>query len=197
MEKCERFTLLTKFLCVFFSAVLNLSYIDFSSRISLSVIGPLRESSSSTGEYIWINVRNQDQMNNSESKVFKYDRSSDEVRTLAFDFYPEVSSNTLNLTLTMKTNITNSVDFKVFVDANSIMPAIGVISAVFILIFLNVLFGAEVKSLKFAKLYHEVDLRSSIRIKLNFKHFFSLDSSPNSCGNFHNIYVNWDFGCST
>lgn len=126
-------------------SVLHLSYNDFSSRISLSVIGPFQEFSTLPGEYIWMNVRNKDQMNNSESKVFKYDRSSDEVRTIVFDFYPETSTNPLNLTLTMTTNITSSVEFKVFVDAKSIIPAIGVVSAVFILIFLNVLFGADVR----------------------------------------------------
>lgn len=84
-------------------------------------------------------------MNINEVKIFEIDHSSSEVRAITFDFYPEESSlQTLNLTLTMATNIESTITFQLILDANAIEPHIGVISAAIILIFLNVLIGAEV-----------------------------------------------------
>lgn len=124
---------------------MNLSYSDHGSKISVRVSGPFREIPNLNGEYLILNVQNRNKMNISEVKVYEVDQSSDAVQVHTFDFYPEASSSLpLNLTLTMGTNVENTITFQVTVDANAIVPEIGVICAAIILIFFNILIGAEV-----------------------------------------------------
>lgn len=128
-----------------FSA-LNLSYSDFGSKMSVCVVGMFRETSSLTGDFLIINVQNRDNLDTSVVKMFEIVHSNQEISTITFDFYPEtLSSQPLNLTITMGTNVERAIAFQLTVDANAIVPEIGVISAAIILIFLNVLIGTEVK----------------------------------------------------
>ena len=131
---------------------LNLSYSDFGSKMSVCVVGSFRETSSLTGDFLIINVQNRDNLDTNAVKIFEIDHSSHEISTTTFDFYPEaLSSQPLNLTITMGTNVERAIAFQLTVDANAIVPEIGVISAAIILIFLNVLIGAEVKSQQFSR----------------------------------------------
>ncbi|XP_055295146.1 P protein-like [Sitodiplosis mosellana] len=124
---------------------LNLSYSDYGSKIAVRVVGSFRENSSLNGDFLILNVQNRDKTDISVVKIFEIDHSNYEVCTITFDFYPETSSlQALNLTFTMATNVENTIAFQLTVDANAIVPEIGVISAVIILIFLNVLIGAEI-----------------------------------------------------
>lgn len=132
------------FFVVNFSA-LNLSYSDHGTKLIISLVGALKEYSNTSDKYFIVNVQNRDRANVSEIKVYGIDRSSYELTTMSFDFYPDVlMPQPLNLTFTMATNFENPIAFQLIVDANAIMPEVGVASAAIILIFFNVLLGAEV-----------------------------------------------------
>lgn len=79
--------------------------------------------------------------------MYEINRSIDQTESMTIDFYPEAASQALNLTLTMGSNVENGIAFQLIVDANAIVPEIGVISAALILIFFNILIGAEVQNM--------------------------------------------------
>lgn len=124
---------------------MNLSYNDFGSRISINVwIDPLQEPLNFSQTLLWMHIENH--TNSSMTKVIEFDQSNDEARTIDFDFYPKVQPKTkqLKLSLKMTTNAENPIAFKVFIDANPINTQVGVVAAISILIFFNVLLNAEV-----------------------------------------------------
>lgn len=93
---------------------------------------------------MWIRVESH--TNASMTKVIEFDRSSDEPRSITFDFNPKVQPKAkhLELSLEMKTNAQNPIAFKVFIDENPMNTEIGVVAAISILIFFNILINAEV-----------------------------------------------------
>lgn len=80
----------------------------------------------------------------SETEVYEFDKSNGEMNTFEFDFFPEIISTTLDLTFLMSTNVDDSIAFKFVVDAKPVNPEVGVILAIVILIFFNILVNAEV-----------------------------------------------------
>lgn len=81
------------------------------------------------------------------TEVIKFDnKSNDGIREVEFEFYPKVTSQMkqLKLALKMTTNAENPIAFKVSVDANPINTEIGVVAAIIILIFFNILINGEV-----------------------------------------------------
>lgn len=109
------------------------------------MVGALTEYSNASDQYFIVNVQNRDKANASAVKVFGIDRSMYKVNTMTFEFYPGVlMPQPLNLTFMMGTNVENPIAFQLIVDANAIIPEIGVASAAIILIFFNVLLGTEV-----------------------------------------------------
>lgn len=85
------------------------------------------------------------------TEEIKFDQSNEEARSIEFDFNPKVNSNSktkqLELYLKMTTNSKDPIAFKVFIDANPIDSEIGVIAAISILIFFNILINTEVNGL--------------------------------------------------
>lgn len=151
---------LIQFFVVNFSA-LNLSYNDHGKKITISLIGlVLRERSTQTNSSdvdensLTVNVRNKNKSNNSVAKVYDFIFDDYEENTVTFDFYPDVSSSSssspaqaLNLTFTMSAvGMTDNppISLHLLVNPNAIVPEIGVLAAAIILIFFNVLLGAEV-----------------------------------------------------
>lgn len=129
---------------------MNLSYNDFGSRITINVwIGPLQEPLNFSQALLWMHIESH--TNASMTNVIKFDQSNDEARTIEFDFYPEALSTAkqLKLSLKMTTNVENPIAFKVFIDANPINPHVGVVAAISILIFFNILINAEVNRSSF------------------------------------------------
>lgn len=108
------------------------------------MIGRFRETASLIDEYVIFKIQNRDNMNISTVNIYEIDHSNEPSNCMTFDFYPETSSESLNLTLTMRSNIENSIAFQLIIDANAIGPEVGVTSAVLILIFFNILLGSEV-----------------------------------------------------
>lgn len=126
-------------------SAINLSFDDFGSRVLINVwISPNQEPLNFSESILWIRVESH--TNASMTKVIKFDRSSDEPRSITFDFNPKVQPKAkhLELSLEMKTNAENPIAFKVFIDENPINTGIGVVAAISILIFLNILINAEV-----------------------------------------------------
>lgn len=124
---------------------LNLSYNEFGSRISINVwIGPFQEPLNYSKALLWMHVKSH--INDSMTKVIQFDQSNDEARSIDFNFYPKVLPKTkqLKLSLKMTTNVENPIAFKVSVDANPINTEVGVVAAISILVFFNILINAEV-----------------------------------------------------
>lgn len=107
-------------------------------------IDPLQEPLNFSQTLLWMHIENH--TNSSMTKVIEFDQSNDEARTIDFDFYPKVQPKTkqLKLSLKMTTNAENPIAFKVFIDVNPINTQVGVVAAISILIFFNVLLNAEV-----------------------------------------------------
>lgn len=142
-------------------AALNLSYSDHGTKITVSVVGALKEYcsnvSDATQDCLIVSVRNEDKPTIGAVKVYGIDRSSydgEVMNTMTFDFYPDIPQlmlpQSLNLTISMRTTSEyheNPIAFQLIVDPNAVLPEIGVTSAVIILIFFNVLLGTEVNML--------------------------------------------------
>lgn len=124
--------------------MLNLSYNDYGSKMTITLTGPLREFSNSTTNYLRVGIQNKDLINDGRTKAFELSESRNEIRTFDIDFYPKISLASLNLTLTFDTNVRNSTVLRFFIDSKSVDIEIGVISAIVILIFFNILVNAEV-----------------------------------------------------
>lgn len=86
--------------------------------------------------------------NSTMTKVIKFNQTNGETDVISFDFEPKVPSNVeqLKLSLKMTTNAESPIAFKVLIDANPLNAEIGVVAAIFILIFFNVLINAEVNT---------------------------------------------------
>lgn len=112
--------------------------------MTITLTGPLREFSNSTTNYLRVGIQNKDLINDGRTKAFELSESRNEIRTFDIDFYPKISLASLNLTLTFDTNVKNSTVLRFFIDSKSVDIEIGVISAIVILIFFNILVNAEV-----------------------------------------------------
>lgn len=86
------------------------------------MIGSFQESSNLTTEYLRLTVQNKDLINVGETAVLEVDKSNKEIRTFLIEFYPGMTTATLNLTMMMSTNVGNSIEFKLVVDDKSINP---------------------------------------------------------------------------
>lgn len=124
---------------------MNLSYSDFGPKISINIwIGPNQEPLNFSQTVLWMRIESQ--TNSSMKKVIEFDHPNEEARTIQFDFYPKVQPQTeqLELSFKMKTNAEDPIVFKVFIDENPINTEVGVIAAISILIFFNVLLNADI-----------------------------------------------------
>lgn len=103
-------------------------------------ISPFQEPLNLTQTFLRVHITSQ--ANSSMTKVLKFDQTD----PIEFDFDPKVPSNAeqLKLSLKMTTNADSAIAFKVLIDANPLNTDIGVVAAIFILIFFNVLINAEV-----------------------------------------------------
>lgn len=164
---------------------MNLSYDDFGTRIPINVwISPHQEPLNFSETILWIHVESH--TNASMTKVIKFNRSNDEPRSISFDFYPKVQpkAKQLKLSLNMKTNAENPIAFKVFIEENPINTDIGVVAAISILIFFNILLNAEVNEDHILALDKKVKVNDS---KYRVRQL--LDSSPDGGRRFYNIHI--------
>lgn len=125
-----------------------MSYSDFGSRISISVcVSPFQEPFNFTQTFLRMHIASG--ANDSVTKVMKLDHTQGEMHVSNFDFYANVSARTsqLNLSLKMTTNAESPFAFNVGIDPDPIDTDYGVVAAIFILIFLNILINAEVNRL--------------------------------------------------
>lgn len=125
---------------------MNCSYDDISSKISLSLVGPLREPTNTSRDIITIEIHIGDGL--CATKYFDIERSSDDqskldIVTFAMDI--DTKATQLNLSLHFSTNADDAIALQLLIDTQMLNTQIGAICGGIILITLNVLIISEVK----------------------------------------------------
>lgn len=124
---------------------MNIFFAEHGTKITVNLIGPLRECLNSTNDYITID-------NTKLNLHQKYEIDKNEIRHLSFDIRAERKKLT-NLSFFIATNQIDSIAFKLYVDTYSVETEVGVLSAAMILIFLNILIGTEILHRTIAALF--------------------------------------------
>lgn len=132
-----------------FVLALNYHYDDFSSRISVHLIGPfgkITNESSQDRISIYMQIEDKEQ----SPKYFAItrtgkDQSKPDKVTFDFDIGNASSATQLNLSMQLMTNAEDAISLQLLIDTHSVDLRVGALCGGIILILLNVLIISEVK----------------------------------------------------
>lgn len=129
--------------------VLNFSFDDLGSKVSVNLIGPLHQyDSNASGDFMSITVYSSTLNATNQTVYYGINETGTDALPISFDILSNFTGNAINFSILLESFAERAFLFQLFVDPRSMNYEIGIISAAVILVFLNILIATEVSKKK-------------------------------------------------
>lgn len=179
--------ILVAFVHTMLKIVLNFSYDDLGSKVSVNLIGPFHHyDSNASGDFISINVHSNTFNMTNQTVYYGINETGTDVLPVSFDILSNFTGSAINFSIGIESFAERPFKFQLFVDPRSMNYETGIISAAVILVFLNILIATEVGKKARNSLCHILHISKYPPCSI------AGGSSYGSC-NIHSLHINWHF----